>query len=321
MTTYALVFVLLILVTFLYIRIAEKYNIIDKPNFRSSHKEPVIRGAGVLFFIAAILFFISSNFLYPYFIIGLTLVSLVSYIDDLITLSSKVRLIFQFVSIALVIYQVSILIIIPLWVLPLSFIAGIGFINAYNFMDGINGITGIYSLVGLTSLQIINFQEKIIHNDLILFVIISIIIFGFFNFRKKARFFCGDIGSISLAVILFLILLLFSLKLESPLILLVVSVYCVDAILTIFYRKLIGEDIMKPHRHHIYQKLTDIYQFSHITTSSIYGVLQIIICIIIFLNYKESIVNQCFIFVILTVILMTLYIFLFRSLKLKRDSN
>jgi len=307
---------ILIISALLYLKIAQKYKIIDRPNFRSSHNEPIIRGAGILFYISAVVFFFFSGFKYPFFFLGLTLISIVSFIDDLKTLSSKLRLIIQFISISIIIYQITGITEITLIYLPLLLITGVGFINVYNFMDGINGMTGMYSLVCFSGLYLINYSENIIDERILVYTIISILIFGFFNFRKKARFFCGDIGSISVSTILFFIVTLFMIKLKAPLLLLVVGVYAVDSILTIVYRKYIGENIMSPHRHHIYQKLTDISNFHHLKTSFIYALLQSFIFVIVFLNYKKEIMIQLILLLVISSLLVLLYIVLFKRLSL-----
>lgn len=312
---YLFVSLVLIITSLLYLKIAKKYNIVDKPNYRSSHNKPIIRGAGILFYIAAVIFFFVSGYKYPYFMLGLSLISIVSYVDDLITLSSKFRLVFQFISIILVTYQSFLFAEMTLLILPFLIIIGVGFINIYNFMDGINGITGMYSIMVFVSLYVINYFENIIDARLLIFVLISILIFGFFNFRKNARFFCGDIGSISIATIIYYLLLVFIIKLEAPLLVLLVGVYGADSILTILYRKYIKENIMEPHRHHLYQKLTDISGFTHLKISGLYSLVQFMIAVIVLVGYKKGLNTQLLVFFGVISILVFLYISIFQYLK------
>jgi UDP-GlcNAc:undecaprenyl-phosphate/decaprenyl-phosphate GlcNAc-1-phosphate transferase len=75
-------FILLILIMLAYFKLADQYNIIDKPNLRSSHTSITIRGGGVLFGIAAILFFVFNQFQYPFFLAGLCIISIISFLDD-----------------------------------------------------------------------------------------------------------------------------------------------------------------------------------------------------------------------------------------------
>ena len=145
MISYIVSALILILLSYVYIRIADRFNIIDKPNHRSSHKNITLRGGGVLFFFALLLFFINSNFQYPFLILGVSLIAIVSFIDDIISLDSKIRLLFQIIALILMLIQLFS----PVddWGLIILFVTvGVGFVNIYNFMDGINGISGLYSL-------------------------------------------------------------------------------------------------------------------------------------------------------------------------------
>src|SRR5690606_35642864 len=140
-----IVFFVLFVVELLYFRIADRFNIIDKPNERSSHTAVTLRGGGVIFYIAALLYFILSGFPYPWFFLGLTLMAVVSFIDDIVTLSNKIRLFIHFASVLLMAYQLDVFEM-PWYYLLVTFVVVVGVINAYNFMDGINGITACYSL-------------------------------------------------------------------------------------------------------------------------------------------------------------------------------
>jgi hypothetical protein len=102
-----LIFILLFICESLYIKIANYFNIIDKPNFRSSHTQITIRGGGIIFWIATLFYFIYSGFSNPYFFIGLTLIVSISFLDDIFTISNIYRLIFQFISISLTLCQLS----------------------------------------------------------------------------------------------------------------------------------------------------------------------------------------------------------------------
>ncbi|MDV7187785.1 glycosyltransferase family 4 protein [Lutibacter sp. TH_r2] len=308
-----------IIAAIIYLKIATKFNIVDNPNFRSSHTIPTIRGGGILFLIAVLAFFISSNFQYPYFVAGLTSIAIVSFLDDILTLSAKLRLPFQFLAIGLVLYQLAIFSS-PLWIIALVLIVAVAFINIYNFMDGINGITGLYSLAVLSILGFINYNETILDNRLVYYLAISILVFGFYNFRKKARMFAGDIGSISIAMALLFIGGMLIAKLEAPILLLAVAIYGIDSGLTILYRLYLKEHIMEPHRHHVYQKLVDVWKWSHLKVSLTYMVLQLLVNVLVFFFYKENVSTQWMVLVVSIVILSTLYIIVFKKterLKLK----
>ena len=313
MNTYIIIFIILVIVSYVYLKLAIKYKIIDKPNQRSSHTKITVRGGGILFVIAIILFFILNDFQYPYFFIGVIVISSVSFLDDIYTLSSRVRFPFQIIAILLILFEVGVSFS-PVYILYL--ILGVGIINMFNFMDGINGITGFYSLVTLSGLYLINMNEDIVNSELIVCTFISLIIFGFYNFRKKALFFAGDIGSISIGMLIFFIGLYLTYRLNSPLILLLVIVYGADAGNTLLYRKFFtNESIFEPHRHHIYQKLVDVKKMSHIKVSIIYAILQLIVNVIVYKSYRFEFLTQFLILSILVSIFTVSYIFIFKKLK------
>ncbi|MCE8566756.1 MULTISPECIES: MraY family glycosyltransferase [Bacteroides] len=271
---YLIILVLLFVAELFYFRVADKCNIIDKPNQRSSHTRITLRGGGIIFYFGALAFFLTSEWAYLWFMIALTLITVISFVDDIRSTSQRLRLVFHFTAMALMFYQWG-LFSLPWWTIVVALIICTGIINAYNFMDGINGITGGYSLVILVSLayvnaEVISFTEQ----DFIYTMICSVLVFDFFNFRKRARCFAGDVGSVSIAfVVLFLIgSLILQTKDFSWLVLLVV--YGVDSVLTIVHRLLLHENISMPHRKHLYQIMANELKIPHAVVSLIYMVVQ-----------------------------------------------
>ncbi|QVY67322.1 glycosyltransferase family 4 protein [Polaribacter sp. Q13] len=316
-----IVLCILIVASFVYLKLANKFNIVDKPNERSSHTKVTIRGGGIIFPIAILLFFFLNDFQYPFFVLGLILISFVSFLDDIYTLSSRIRFPFQIIAVLLILYQVDCPIVPLYYSIPLL-VLGVGFINMFNFMDGINGITGIYSLVVLSGMYFVNLNEQIVSNDLIVFSGLSLLVFGFYNFRKKALFFAGDIGSIAIGMLIFFIGVLFTLHLESPIFLLLVLIYGVDTACTMLYRILYtNESILDPHRHHIYQKLVDVYKISHLKVSMIFGGLQLVVNFIILKTYKLDVSIQLLVSFGLILFFAILYVFLFKLIEKKVKVN
>ncbi|MGJ8761386.1 MAG: MraY family glycosyltransferase [Polaribacter sp.] len=310
-----IVLCILIVASFVYLKLANKFNIVDKPNERSSHTKVTIRGGGIIFPIAILLFFFLNDFQYPFFVLGLFLIAFVSFLDDIYTLSSRVRFPFQIIAISLILFQAAFPVF-PLYYSVLCLVLGVAVINMFNFMDGINGITGMYSLAVLSGMYFINLNEAIVHTDLIVFSGLSLLVFGFYNFRKKALFFAGDIGSIAIGMLLFFIGFLFVLKLQSPIFLLLILVYGVDTALTMLYRIVYTkESVLDPHRHHVYQKLVDVSKISHLKVSMGYAVLQLVVNFTILKTYKLELSTQLIVFFGVIVLFIILYIFLFRLLK------
>lgn len=271
---YLLIFILLFLAELLYFRLADTFNIIDKPNERSSHTRITLRGGGVIFYFGALLYFLTSGMEYPWFMLGLTLISLISFTDDVCSVSQKMRLVFHFSAMGLLFYQWG-LFSLPWWTVVVALVVCTGIINAYNFMDGINGITGGYSLVVLGALGYINqVIVPFVDAELIYTMLIAVLVFNFFNFRKRAKCFAGDVGSVSIAfVVLFLLGELILVTQDFGWIILL-AVYGVDSVLTIIHRLLLHENILEAHRKHAYQLMANELKMPHLLVSGLYMVLQ-----------------------------------------------
>jgi UDP-N-acetylmuramyl pentapeptide phosphotransferase/UDP-N-acetylglucosamine-1-phosphate transferase len=277
-------FILLFALELIYFKIADRYNIIDHPNHRSSHTKITIRGGGIIFSIALFSVFLGYRFQYPYFIVGLLLISLVSFIDDIKTMSNRTRIICHFIAVSLLFYQLNMYSMTFYWII-LGLIFVIGTINAINFMDGINGITGGYGLVALLTLYFIERYIVVFTEETYLIVsIISVLVFSFFNFRKKAKCFAGDVGSVSLAFIILFFLLQLIIKTNNINYILFLLLYGLDAVTTIFFRILRKENIFEAHRTHFYQFLANGKKIPHIFVSILYIFIQTIINILV-INY------------------------------------
>ena len=269
----------------LYFKIAFAYKIVDKPNQRSSHKRLTIRGGGIIFPVAALIWWAINGFIYPWFVGGLVLISVVSFIDDLNHLDSKIRFIFQFLALAFVIMQLD-LAVTWYWYLVI-FIVAIGTKNAWNFMDGINGITGGYSLVTIGSLYYINQNVQTFTNaQLLLSTGIALLVFNYFNFRKKAKCFAGDVGSVSLAFIIIFLILQLIISSQNLLFIGLILLYGLDTVTTIVFRLIRKENVFEAHRSHFYQFLVNEQKWPHLVVSSFYAVIQLLINIIIITQFS-----------------------------------
>ena len=275
--TFLIIFLMLVLLELAYFRIADRFNIIDKPNLRSSHSSIVLRGGGIIFLFGVWLYAAFFGLDYPWFILGLTLVGLVSFVDDIHSLPDSLRLVVQFVSMFLMFYQFGILNFQDWWMVLVALIVCVGIINAYNFMDGINGITGGYSLAVLLPLIYLNSRDGFISQDYLYVVGLSLLVFCFFNFRNKAKCFAGDVGSISIAFILLFALGRLILRTGDLSYLTFLAVYGADAVLTICHRIRLHENLGQAHRKHAYQLMANELKMPHILVSTIYMTLQLAI--------------------------------------------
>lgn len=283
---YIIILGLLFITELAYFKIADKYNIIDKPNERSSHTSITLRGGGIIFYFGALAFFISSGFSYPYFLIGLTAITFISFLDDVLTLSNRIRLLVHLSSVLLMFYQVQ-LFETSIWIIPIAVIVAIGTINAYNFMDGINGITVAYSLSVLALLAYVNTQEQFVEPQLIYYTALACLVFGFFNFRQKAKCFAGDVGSVAIAFIILFLLALLIVKKGNLIYILFLTVYGLDTVWTILRRLSKKENIFKAHRTHLYQYLANENKTNKLTVSVIYALVQLALgAIVIYISDK-----------------------------------
>ena len=304
---YSIIFTILAITSFAYYKYAIKTNIIDTPSERSSHTIPTIRGGGIVFFIAVILFFIFQLKIdYPYFLVGFLLLSIMGFIDDKKELSAKIRFPFQLIAVGLILYESGLFTTdLPIVFQITGFVVGVGFINAFNFMDGINGITGFYTVAILIPLLYINNHNQLLSNDLFIILLLAVVVFGFYNFRKNALFFAGDIGSMALAAVLLFIISKYMIALQAPILLLTVLIYGLDSALTIIYRIYLKEDIAQPHRWHLYQKLVDISKLSHLKVAGIYTSLQLLIGYFVVTQTENNAYKQT-IYLIIAIVLGTL---------------
>ena len=269
--------VILLVIELIYFRIADHFNIIDKPNLRSSHKHITLRGGGIIFLAAAWIYCLFFGLNYPWFMVGLTAICAVSLIDDIHSIPNRIRLLVHFAAMLLMFQQLGILTTENWWQIIPALILCIGIINAYNFMDGINGITGAYSISILVPLIIVNQQLYFIDNLFLWVTLIGVMIFCIFNFRKRARCFAGDVGSVGIAFILVFALGALIISSERLWYLIFLAVYGVDAILTICHRLMLHENIFEAHRKHVYQLMANELKIPHTIVSTIYMMLQLAI--------------------------------------------
>ena len=298
MTTYIIIFVLLLVAELVYFRIADKCNIIDKPNQRSSHSTIVLRGGGIIFMIGAWVWSAFFGFDYPWFLAGLTLVAGVSFVDDIHSLPDSVRLVAQFAAAAMAFYQLDILHWDMWWIVLVALIVYVGATNVINFMDGINGITAGYALAVLVPLGLLNTNYRelatnlttnyssIVSSDgvfvdqsLIVAAIIAAIVFCIFNFRPKgkAKCFAGDVGSIGIAFIMLFLLGNVIIKTGDITWLIFLLVYGVDGCLTIIHRIMLHENLGEAHRKHAYQIMANELKIGHVKVTLLYMAMQLVV--------------------------------------------
>jgi UDP-N-acetylmuramyl pentapeptide phosphotransferase/UDP-N-acetylglucosamine-1-phosphate transferase len=274
MITLALILLPLYFLVFeLYLRIAKRWNITDVPNQRSSHSKVTVRGGGIIFVVGAVTAFVLGYIgIWPF--LGLIISAMAGFVDDIHPLPTWPRLMAHFSALLLLLWGGG-LFILPWWLIIIIVIIFTGWLNVFNFMDGINGITAFYSLVVLGTFYFLPEVEE--YKELIVIMGLAVIVFAFYNLRKKAIAFAGDVGSISLAFLIGLLwmdMIFFS---EKMYYILFLSVYLLDAVFTILIRVWNRENILKPHRRHLYQYLANELGQPHLKISFFYALIQLLI--------------------------------------------
>jgi UDP-N-acetylmuramyl pentapeptide phosphotransferase/UDP-N-acetylglucosamine-1-phosphate transferase len=269
----------------IYFGFARRFKIIDKPNQRSSHTVQTIRGAGLVFPIiifATLVFNIFTKNAGVYLInepiqfwIALLVLSAISFYDDVKSLSPKFRMLIQTIVVASVVFSSNFVI----WQSLLALILIIGVINAYNFMDGINGITALYSLVAVTTaLVMLELDYQLVIGSEIWWALgAALVVFSFYNVRKRARCFSGDVGAVSVAFILSYWIYGLVIANDNLIYILYLGVYGLDSVATIALRLYRKENILEAHRSHLYQLLANEKGWSHVKVSFIYALTQAVL--------------------------------------------
>ena len=284
---YGFLFVLLVLAELVYFKIAVKFNIIDKPNERSSHSSIVLRGGGVIFSLAmvawAVMMVVKGEWSvvveYLPFLVGLLLVAGVSFWDDVKSLPDSVRLVVQFIAMALMFWSMGIMHWDMWWIVLVALVVCVGATNVINFMDGINGITAGYALAVLLPLLLLNGSIGFIAESYLVVAIIGVLVFCLFNFRPKgkAKCFAGDVGSIAIAFIMLFAIGRLVVMTQDVTYLIFLLVYGVDGCLTICHRILLHENLGEAHRKHAYQLMANELKIGHVKVSLLYMVMQLVV--------------------------------------------
>ena len=282
---YLVIAILLIVAELVFLRLAKRYHIVEPCTPRSSHQQDMLTGGGVIFPLAIGLYALFFGLQYSWFMLGLLLVCIVSFGDDVHPLSGGLRLVVQFVATVLMFGSIVMgfdwLMSMPWYgLLALGVVALIVFVGAMdviNFMDGINGITAAYAMAVLVPLWLVNRRLGFVDASFLGIAIIGVLVFSCFNFRPKgkAKCFAGDVGSIGIAFIMLFALGLLMARTGDVTWMVFLLVYGVDGCCTIVHRMMLRENLGQAHRKHAYQLMANELGMSHVVVSLIYMGLQL----------------------------------------------
>lgn len=196
-------------------KIAIHFNLVDKPNYRKLHTNPVPLVGGIsIAFLLFLLLFLSGNFVIvfqkymPLFLSAFVLL-LVGVIDDKIDLSAKYKLVLQILLAVLMafsgtritsfygffgIYEIHIYLQYTLTIIVIT-----GVVNAFNLMDGVDGLVGSFSFLGFTLFFLVSLFYKNIEMSVLTVVFMgSLLSFLRYNLSHQRKIFMGDSGSLFL---------------------------------------------------------------------------------------------------------------------------
>ena len=305
---YVLAGVILLLLEMAYLKAAVKLRIFDVPHHQSSHTGIVVRGGGIIFYLAYLMWFVLNGIPYPMIFVGLSILALVSFMDDIHSISPKIRLVCQFAAFIIMLHETHVFTLQLPYILILSVVC-VAAVNIYNFMDGINGITGGYSLVVLLALTFVNeCMIEFIDRRLLVTVLMAVGVFCLFNFRRQAKCFAGDVGSLSIGYIVIFLLLKLMFKTGHTYWIAFISVYLVDGGLTILHRVLLQENLMTPHKKHAFQIMANELGMPHLKVTGIYMGLQAVGCLWFILSPgNATLIIQFFLLTMLYLMFMKKY--------------
>ena len=273
-------------------RLGNRLGMVDLPNERSSHVQPIPKGGGVgilaAFILSSILLHIPIGFW-----LSATMLALVSLYGDRSELSPRFRLLVQIVA-AIVVLAGYVVHGYFLWAPTFIFYSTkvfsgpwllflvvfiVGTANFYNFMDGINGIAGITGVVGFALLAIFAVNYGKDYTVAVLAICMSVSCLGFLPFNMpNAKVFMGDVGSILIGFVFAAMVVLLSKSLQDFICLTAfIFPFYADEITTMLVRIKDGEKLTLPHRRHLYQLLANEYGIAHWKVSMGYGLTQIFV--------------------------------------------
>ncbi len=249
---------------------AKTLKLVKKINERDSHKTPTPRGAGIGFAVLSLVllytdYAITGESTILWGIVALVILTLLGLLDDLYELSAELKLYFMIFVVSILIAQYpNDYVVVGGTQWYLTKIGSMGFmlflalwwVNLYNFMDGINGIAIIQALSMIAILWFLHYINPLPYNELynanLLVVFMGLLPILWLNLR--GRIFLGDVGSLSLGLMMAFLVIGFTNDLVIWAIL--PAVFWVDASLVLIRRILRRQNPMDAHRSHTFQILS-----------------------------------------------------------------
>lgn len=305
-----------------------KRKVFDVPNERSSHSVPTPRGGGLIIVIVSLIGYVAAAlvtgraFSWGYFA-GAILIALISWVDDLFSISFGWRLLVHISAALLLVFDVGFIhsVEIPFRYSSIEFgsvgailtvIWVIWLVNAYNFMDGIDGIAGLQAVVAGTGWSvfalIFDYPAVYLYSGIIVGACLGFLVHNW----RPAKIFMGDVGSAFLGfTFAALPFLAFDQRAGNSQLLFSAAVafiwfFLFDSVLTFLTRLITGKKVWEAHRDHLYQKMV-ISGMRHSTVTLIYGSAAAVLAAAFILeaafpgNFRHFALFSCIFFTILII--------------------
>ena len=257
-----------------------RLGVVDRPNERSSHSIPTPKGGGLgivaAFVFASIVLNVSWGIWVP-----ASVLAAISFAGDYIDIPPKVRLLPQFLAAFATLYWWHDVASLPL--IALMSVIIVGTANFYNFMDGINGIAGLTGLVGFGALAFFAYTITPDRPVAALSLCLACACLGFLPLNMpRARVFMGDVGSIFLGFVYAALCLSLARNWTDRLCLAgFMFPFYADELSTMIIRIRAGQNLLKPHRRHLYQIMVNQCGYAHWRVSLGYAAAQFVIIVIL----------------------------------------
>lgn len=264
--------VLTVLLTKAFCALAQNTKLMDEPNERSLHVTPTVRGGGVVFIGFFLLSIPFSGYYYNISLVNQLIlffstasIALISFLDDLYSLSAPLRFGVQCVAAALISFYafppalnfILFKLTNPYLIAGFIFFTTLWAINHFNFMDGLDGFCGSQSLFLFFSYALLfGLHQALFYQDLCWILVFGLVGFLTFNL-PPAKLFMGDVGSATLGFISFVLALIAQQKFDIPILywFILNSLFLFDATFTLVRRIYKKEQWFIAHCKHAYQRL------------------------------------------------------------------
>ena len=272
-------FIILIISFFVFILIYRKFakifNLLDQNDYRKIHygKIPLIGGITIYstLILNLYLFNVNLNDIFLIVFYSSFIIIIIGILDDIYNIPPYIRLLFQIISITIIINSGLSITSINYNGYSYSFgvfgylfttLCLVTVINAYNFIDGIDGLCSSIFLIPLLFIIFILFNQSR-YNEIELFLTLFIVVLIFLiinlGFIKSLKIFLGDNGSTFLGFLLgcFLIYLSELKIIETFFVPWLIAIPIYDLIRVIIYRLIRNINPTNPDRIHVHHIFFD----------------------------------------------------------------